>query len=42
VLSKTIDVRVTERKLRIAPDMAGRHLALPGRTGQDKRAGLAA
>jgi hypothetical protein len=42
VLSKAIDVRVTGRKLRIAPDMAGRHLVLPGCTGQDARAGLEA
>jgi hypothetical protein len=37
VLSKAIDVRVTRRKLRIAPDMGTCHLALPGCTGQAER-----
>jgi hypothetical protein len=37
VLSKAIDVRVTGRKLRIAPDMGACHLALPGCTEQDER-----
>jgi hypothetical protein len=37
VLSKALDVRVTARKLRIAPDMSACHLALPGCTGQDER-----